>query len=211
MTDFILVDFYYVNVLYKVMSKVNLYDALKSSYGDKKARQQLSNAGYKYDSMLSNRNQQVWYNPNEKKLLYNIAGTHNIKDWGTNTYLALGKLKDTNRYKEAKQTLENAKMKYGNDVTTNITGHSLGGAIAQYVGNKNDKVYTLDKGATIGQKTRSNETAFRTSGDIVSLASSGATRMTTLQNRNKATGFLPLDALKAHKAENIRKEGIQIS
>ena len=193
------------------MSKVNLYDALKSSYGDKKARQQLSNAGYKYDSMLSNRNQQVWYNPNEKKLLYNIAGTHNIKDWGTNTYLALGKLKDTNRYKEAKQTLENAKMKYGNDVTTNITGQSLGGAIAQYVGNKNDKVYTLNKGATIGQKTRSNETAFRTSGDIVSLASSGATRMTTLQNRNKATGFLPLDALKAHKAENIRKEGIQIS
>jgi hypothetical protein len=60
---------------------VNLYDTLKSSYGDKKARQQLANAGYKYDSMLSNHNQQVWYNPNDKKLLYNIAGTHNVKDW----------------------------------------------------------------------------------------------------------------------------------
>jgi len=129
---------------------VNLYDSLKSSYGDKKARQQLSNAGYKYDSMLSNHNQQVWYNPNDKKLLYNIAGTHNIKDVGTDLYLGLGRLKDTNRYKEAKQTLENAKLKYGNDITTNISGHSLGGAIAQYVGNKNDKVYTLDKGATIG-------------------------------------------------------------
>ena len=193
------------------MSNVNLYDALKSSYGNKKARQQLSNAGYKYDSMLSNHNQQVWYNPNDKKLLNNIAGTHNIKDWGTNTYLALGKLKDTNRYKEADRTLREAKQKYGNDITTNITGHSLGGAIAQYVGNKNDKVYTFNKGATIGQKTRSNETAFRTSGDPISILSSGSTRMSTLQNRNKATGFLPLDSLKAHKAENIRKENIQIA
>lgn len=190
---------------------VNLYDALKSSYGDKKARQQLTNAGYQYDSMLSNRNQQVWYNPNDRKLLYNIAGTHNIKDWGTDAYLAVGKLKDTNRYKEAKQTLENAKLKYGKDITTNITGHSLGGAIAQYISNKNDKVYTLDKGATIGQKTRSNENAYRTSGDAVSVLSTGATRMKTLENRNRATGFLPLDTLKAHNVENIRKEGIQIS
>jgi hypothetical protein len=190
---------------------VNLYDALKSSYGDKKARQQLTNAGYQYDSMLSNRNQQVWYNPNDRKLLYNIAGTHNIKDVGTDVYLAVGKLKDTNRYKEAKQTLENAKLKYGRDITTNITGHSLGGAIAQYIGNKNDKVYTLDKGATMGQKTRSNENAYRTSGDAVSVLSTGATRMKTLENRNRATGFLPLDTLKAHNVENIRKEGIQIT
>lgn len=190
---------------------VNLYDALKSSYGDKKARQQLTNAGYQYDSMLSNRNQQVWYNPNDRKLLYNIAGTHNIKDVGTDVYLAVGKLKDTNRYKEAKQTLENAKLKYGKDITTNITGHSLGGAIAQYIGNKNDKVYTLDKGSTIGQKTRSNENAYRTSGDVVSVLSTGATRMKTLENRNRATGFLPFDTLKAHNVENIRKEGIQIT
>jgi hypothetical protein len=190
---------------------VNLYDALKSSYGDKKARQQLTNAGYQYDSMLSNRNQQVWYNPNDRKLLYNIAGTHNIKDWGTDAYLAVGKLKDTNRYKEAKQTLENAKLKYGKDITTNIAAHSLGGAIGQYIAGKNDKVYTLDKGATFGQKTRSNENAYRTSGDIVSLLASGATRMKTLENRNRATGFLPFDTLKAHNVENIRKEGIQIT
>lgn len=190
---------------------VNLYDTLKSSYGDKKARQQLSNAGYKYDSMLSNHNQQVWYNPNDKKLLYNIAGTHNIKDWGTDLYLGVGKLKDTNRYKEAKQTLENAKLKYGNDITTNIAGHSLGASLGSYVAGHNDKVYTLDKGATIGQKTRSNETAFRTSGDVVSVLNSGSKRMITLENRNKATGFLPLDTLKAHRVENIRKEGIQIN
>jgi hypothetical protein len=57
---------------------VNLYDALKSSYGDKKSKDNLSKAGYKYDSFLSNRNQQVWYHPNEKKLMVNVAGTHNL-------------------------------------------------------------------------------------------------------------------------------------
>jgi hypothetical protein len=51
------------------MTQVSLYDALQSSYGDKQSQSKLANAGYKYDSMLSNHNQQVWYNPNEKKLL----------------------------------------------------------------------------------------------------------------------------------------------
>ena len=84
---------------------IKLYDALKSSYGDKQAKDHLTQAGYKYDSMLSNHNQQVWYNPNEKKLLYNVAGTHNLTDWGTDAYLLAGKLKDTNRYKEADSIL----------------------------------------------------------------------------------------------------------
>ncbi len=189
---------------------IKLYDALKSSYGDKKSQQQLKNAGYNYDSMLSNHNQQVWYNPNTKKMLFNVAGTHNLKDWGTDLYLAFGKLKDTNRYKEARNILNEAKRKYGNDIETKISGHSLGGAIAQYVGGKDDKVYTLDKGATIGQKTRSNENAYRTDGDIVSALNANSTRMKTLNNYNKAQGFLPLDILKAHDVNNIKDEGIFI-
>lgn len=71
---------------------INLYDALKSSYGDKRSKEQLRNAGFNYDSMLSNHNQQVWFNPNSKKLLYNVAGTHNLTDWGTDLWLALGGL-----------------------------------------------------------------------------------------------------------------------
>jgi hypothetical protein len=187
---------------------VKLYDALKSSYGDKKSQQQLKNAGYNYDSMLSNHNQQVWYNPNTKKMLFNVAGTHNLKDWGTDLYLAFGKLKDTNRYKEAKNILNEAKRKYGNDIETKISGHSLGGAVSQYIAGKNDKVYTLDKGATIGQKTRSNENAYRTSGDIVSALNANSTRMNTLNNYNKSTGFIPMDILKAHNVENIKNEEI---
>ena len=170
---------------------VKLYDALKSSYGDRQSQDKLKNAGYNYDSMLSNHNQQVWYNPNTKRILFNVAGTHNLKDWGTDLYLAFGELKNTNRYKEARNTLQQAKNKYGNDIKTSVNAHSLGGSIAQYIADKDDKVYTLDKGATIGQKTRSNENAYRTSGDIVSALNANSTRMKTLNNYNKSTWFIP--------------------
>jgi len=194
---------------------VKLYDALKSSYGDRKARDQLKKAGYNYDSMLSNHNQQVWYNPNDKKMMVNIAGTHNLKDWGTDVALAFGKLKSTGRYKQAEKVLKQAKSKYGNDIQTNITGHSLGGSIAQKIGSKkdNDKVIALDSGYTIGQKTRSydgNQQHFRTKGDVVSLLGSNAKNMKTLKNNNIKTGILPYDVLKSHDIENIKNENIFI-
>ncbi len=186
---------------------VNLYDTLKSSYGDKKAKKKIEKQGYIYDKQLSNHNQQVYYNPNDKKLLYNVAGTHNLSDVGTDLYLGLGLLKSTNRYKEAKNNLEKAKSKY-NPTNTTVTGHSLGGSISQYIANKNDNVYTLDKGATIGQKTRSNENAFRTNGDVVSLLNANSTRVKTLSNPNFQTGIVPLDILNSHNVDNIKKSNI---
>ena len=192
---------------------VNLYDSLKSSYGNKKSQENLKRAGYKYDSMLSNHNQQVWYNPNTKKLLYNVAGTHNLSDVGTDVWLAFGGLKNTNRYKEASKILDEAKRKYGNDINTTITGHSLGSTIGQYIANKNDNFYGLDGGYTIGQPTRSNngkQHHFRTSGDVVSLLGANAKHMKTLNNYNKAQGFAPLDALKAHDIDSIKNSGIFI-
>jgi hypothetical protein len=160
-------------------NNISLYDTLKSSYGDKKSKEKLKNAGYNYDSMLSNHNQQVYYNPNENKLLYNVAGTHNLKDVGTDLYLGLGKLKDTNRYKEAKKTLGNAK----NNAQTVISGHSLGASIGNYIGDKNDKKYLYNAGYTIGQKTRSNKgntTNLRTLTDPVSILSLGAKNQKTI-------------------------------
>ena len=186
-----------------------MYDAVQSSYGNKKSKQSIESKGFKFDKSLSNGNQQVYYNPTNKQMLFNVAGTHNLSDWGTDMYLALGKLKDTNRYKEAKNTLAKAKQKY-NPTNTAVTGHSLGGTISQYVANKNDKVFTLDKGATIGQKIRKNENAFRTSGDAVSLLNSNSKRMTTLSNPNMRTSILPLDILNSHSSENIKKSGINI-
>jgi hypothetical protein len=182
-----------------------LYEALKSSYNPKKNN--LGKNGYALDSGLSNGNQQVYYNKDKKKLLYTVTGTHNLKDWATDAYLAFGGLKNTNRYKEADKTLKLAKEKY-NPLNTTVAGHSLGGSIAQYIGSKNDKILTLDKGATIGQKTRKNENAFRSAGDAVSLLNSNATRMKTFENPNFRTGILPLDILQAHNVDNIKNKQI---
>jgi dienelactone hydrolase len=132
-----------------------------------------------------------------------------MADIGTDLYLAVGKLKDTNRYKEADKTLKAAKQKY-NPETTSVAGHSLGGSIASYAASKNDKVTTLDKGATIAQKTRSNEQALRTQGDIVSLLNANSKHMTTLKNPNYRTGVRVYDALNAHNVSNIKDSGILI-
>lgn len=164
-------------------NRLNLHSVLRNSYQPKsKQKKAFVNEGYVYDSDLSNGNNQVYFNPKDKKLLLSVAGTHNLRDVGTDIYLLGGKLKDTNRYKESKSTLEKAKKRYGVDNAT-IAGHSLGGSVSQYIASKNDKVYTLDKGATFGQKSRSNEKAYRTKGDVVSLLNSNSKRMTTLKKK----------------------------
>jgi hypothetical protein len=177
---------------------------LKAGYGDPRAKERLDAAGYKRDGFLSNRNEEVWWNPIEKKLLVNVAGTHNLRDVGTDVALAFGGLKKTSRYKEAGKVLSAAKSKY-QPADVMVTGHSLGGAIVGYVANKNDKVVTLDKAATIGQPIRSNETAYRTPGDLVSLLNVGATRMHTLVNANTVlNSFRPLASHGVGKAEGFR-------
>jgi hypothetical protein len=92
-------------------NKLTLYDTLKASYKPNEEAFKLKRYGYDLDKSLSNDNQQVWYNPKKNKLLYTIAGTHNVQDVGTDIYLGLGKLKDTNRYKEADKTLKTAQEK----------------------------------------------------------------------------------------------------
>ena len=183
-------------------NNLDLYDVIKNSYKDKKKQQDaFIKNGFVFDSGLSNDNEQVYYNPKEKKLVYSVAGTHNIKDWGTDLWLAAGKLKDTNRYKEADQTLRLAKDKYKPaDVT--VAGHSLGGAIAGYIASKNDHVYTLDKGATIGQRVKQNENAYRTSGDVVSLLNANSTHMKTLKN-TVGSGII-----NSHDVDNIKNAAI---
>jgi hypothetical protein len=192
------------------MSKVNLRDVLKNSYADRnKQKNALSKNGFIYDEALSNDNSQTYYNPKENKILYSVTGTHNLKDWGTDLYLATGHLKDTNRYKDADKKLKEAKAKYGGSTTT-VVGHSLGGSIAGYISSKGDDVFTLDKGATVGQPVRNNERAFRSSGDIVSLLNANSKHMTTLKNPNFRTHVMSIDIVKAHDINNISNAGITV-
>ena len=117
-------------------SEPNLYDVVKASYKDKGAQAgALGKYGYVRDNDLSNENQQAYYNPDKKKLIYSITGTHNLADWGTDAYLAAGMIKSTNRYKSADEGLKKAKVKYGVD-SASIYGHSLRGTIGGYIGEK---------------------------------------------------------------------------
>jgi hypothetical protein len=180
-----------------------LHEILKLSYANREKQQQgLKQHGYNYDSRFSNDNHQVYYNPNEQKLLFSVTGTHNLKDWGTNAYLAMGKLKDTDRYKESHKTLREVKDYY-KPKETSITGHSQAGATASYISSPEDKVYTLDKGVTLGQGYRPNEKAYRTSGDLVSILGVRNKNMITLSNKNMFK-----NALTNHNVENISGEKI---
>jgi len=244
---------------------ITLYDSLRVGYipSENKKAQEMRKYGYEIDKGLSNENQQVYYNPTDKKLLYNITGSHNIQDWvNSDLKLALGinknqgkpiiergiesllpnawkkgfdrgyenvfgGFKDTTRYKEADETLKKAKEKY-NTSNVNITGHSLGGRIAQDISKKTDRIHVLDAGQTIGQKVKggSGRNIYRTQGDIVSGASAWSPNVHTLTNPHlskilpavsmitkdpRAIGVAgAIDAYNAHSIENIKKSNIFI-
>jgi hypothetical protein len=188
----------------------SLYNALKSGYKNKEIQsKKLKEDGYIRDDALSSGNHQAYYNPTTKKLKFNVTGTQNFSDVITDGYLALGGLKNTTRYKEADKMLKAAKNKY-NVSSADVTGHSLGGSIAGLISSKNDHVTTLDKGATFGSRIRSNENAYRSSGDVVSLLNSGSKRMTTLKtpNSNILWNGIGGQILKNHDVDNIKNEKI---
>lgn len=187
------------------MSKPNLHEVIKLSYSNKEEQQKgLKHYGYNYDSRFSNDNHQMYYNPNEQKMIFSVTGTHKPSDWITNAYLGVGKLKDTTRYQESDKALKEAKQHY-NPKNVSIIGHSQAGSTASYIAQPNDNVYTLDKGVTIGQGYRNNEKAYRTKNDIVSVLGAFNNNMTTLTNKN-----LFKDPLNAHNVNNIKDEEIFI-
>jgi hypothetical protein len=187
----------------------SLYDALKASYGNEKSQNTLSKFGLKKDPELSNGNESVFVDPIKHKILYSIAGTHNLSDVMSDVWLAGGHLKDTIRFKEADRILKEAKQKYKGYDTT-VTGHSLGGAIAQYVGGENDHIITYNKGVTIGQPNRKNEVSLRTKGDLVSILGSYNNGTNNIENHNPYSGNMVSDVLRAHNLSNIQKEKIFI-
>jgi hypothetical protein len=243
------------------VQRPTLYDTLRVGYlpNEKQQGQEMAKYGYQIDKKLSNDNQQVYYNPETKKLLYNVTGSHSLQDWvNSDLKLALGikknagkpiiergiesllpqswkkgfdrgyenvfgGLKDTTRYKQADETLSLAKAKYA-PAETAITGHSLGARIIQDIAKKDDKVYALDAGSTIGQSVKGgpNRNIYRTAGDVVSATTAWNPAVKTLANPHTSK-ILPalfsadprkiavagaIDSYNAHSIENIRNSKI---
>ena len=204
---------------------ISFFSVLKSGYKDQPKKRL---GKYILDEQLSNDNNQVYYNPKKNKLLYNVTGTHNAKDWITNAKLFNGVgFKESDRYKQSHQGLRKAKEKYVVENAT-VTGHSQGGYTASLISSAGDRVITLDKASVLGGKLRGGEN-YRTSGDLVSALDINRTNMKTLKNPSnnslvKTAGKVALgiltgnpigglvagakDILQSHDVENIKKEQI---
>ena len=184
---------------------VRAYDAMKNSYASQSDQAKFgADQGYVYDSALSNDNQQVYYNPESGKMLYSVAGTHNVSDIGTDFQLMRGKLNDTKRFKQAEDTFTLAKQKYQPKETV-AYGTSLGGAIAS--GLDADRVVSLNKANAIGAKTGKREVAIRTHGDIVSVFGANATHMNTIGGGDL---YNPMTWLNSHGSHNLKGKDLFI-
>lgn len=177
---------------------LQLHEVLKNGYSKHK---KTNINGFKLDKDLSNGNNQVYFNKTNGKLIYNVNGTRNLRDWGTDFISAFGGLKSTNRYKDADKKLQQAKKKYNTNAI--ITGHSLGGGISSLISKKDDKVYTLNKYG-LGNKIKENEEGLRTSGDVVSLLNLNSKHMKTIKSNHS------INPIKAHDVDNIKNQNINI-
>ena len=86
-----------MTIIYIMMNssvpRPSLYDTLRVGYlpSEKQQGQEMSKYGFQIDKGLSNENQQVYYNPESKKLLYNVTGSQSLNDWvNVDAKLALG-------------------------------------------------------------------------------------------------------------------------
>ena len=150
------------------MSSIKLYDVLKAFYDNNK-KSELKQYGFEFQPAYSSGKLQTFFNPDDRILIFSVKGTDpsKISDLRTDVSLAFGRLKQTKRYKDADSMLKKAKAGL-NPKKTVVVGFSLGGAIASGIASSSDKIYTFNKGSTIGSTTRKNEDAYRVQGDLVS-------------------------------------------
>jgi len=180
------------SILENVFMPVRAVKTLASTLN--RIRKTKHNTGFlrEHDKFLAKIAQDVYNAPNDRKMpgyindlsnnevaVYKnndiidvaIRGTINKDDVKTDLLLASGFLKNSARYKRNKQTIYNIINNLG--YISNITGHSLGGALSQAYGDlkelKNTNVVVFNAGAGItGTYGKKRATFYVSDGDIVS-------------------------------------------
>jgi len=188
------------------MSKIKLYDVLKAFYDDGK-KTTLKEAGFNYESSFSSKKLQTFFNPTDKILIFSIRGTDptSFSDLRTDFSLAIGKLRQTKRFKDAANMLKKAK-EYFKPSKTIVTGYSLGGAIASGIAISSDKVYTFNRGSTIGSKVKDNEEAYRVEGDLVSANLTGSSSI----KKDRTLTDIISPSLSAHELDQLKNDDVNI-
>jgi len=200
------------------ITPVELEDLLKASY---KKSTDASTIGKKYnltlDSQLSSPEQKVFIDKKGKPIIaYRGSASSNIKnftrDWLiSDTGILTGTSKYDPRIKRSTDVYDRVVEKYAGK-TPVLIGHSLGGHIAEVVGDHglgNKKVITYNKGTGlggIGKKISNSQTDIRTGGDLISalsLSQNGGKKVTI-----KNTLFP--NPIYAHKPDFIHRLGSDI-
>jgi len=200
------------------ITPTELEDLIKASYKKSTDAEKIAKKyNLKLDSVLSSPEQKVFIDKKGKPIIaYRGSASSNIKNFTRDWLMSdVGILTGTSQYdpriKRSKDVYEKVKEKYVNKTPT-LIGHSLGGHIAELVGESNKdnkKVITYNKGAgigDIGKKINKNQTDIRTGSDLISalsLTQSGGKKI-TIDN----TKFL--NPVYAHKPDFISRIGSKI-
>lgn len=190
---------------------ITLNSVLKAGYGDTTEQNKIANKNFILDKNLSNKNNFVYVNPTEKKIIHNVKGTNpfSFDDIKTDLYLGLGKLKDTNRYKDSNRIINNVRDKY-KDFNITVTGRSLGSSIGQTIANKQKDSFIGLNGYYQPFKPTSSYGGkfqhYRSECDPISVFGANKTNVKTIQNKYNPIGLLPLDGLNAHKVNSINRD-----
>lgn len=161
----------------------------------------------------------VFQKPGTDELVVSARGSKDLRDWKTNATLPFNGLASSDRYKEDKAFVNEALEKYGKDKKVYVTGHSLGGAVAEQL--KKD-IPAIKKGKTYNPAfqgsdffSRNNSAVKREygSGDILGLfgqylpgakvrQSKRSYANETVSAANPVIGKVA-DVVRSHQIENI--------
>ena len=133
-------------------SYVNTANTEKGLKERKKMLDELKAQGYYLDSELSAKEHSVFFNPQTKRVIVGYRGTAlddtstRMKDLKSDFNILIGKTRNDQRFRESDNVFKEVERKYQqkskNKFHIDVTGHSLGGAIAKHV---NDRHSTIDK------------------------------------------------------------------
>jgi hypothetical protein len=185
--------------------RLKLYSAIQigALRNENKQAKALNKFGYMLDRRISDgRQTMVAYNPDQNKVLFLQNGTDpkSEKDIVTDVFLGAGALKETKRYREAKEAYNQAKGKYKNAQFVDI-GYSLGGSLVNYVARPEDKAIIYNAGFSLNQKDRPNVESYRVVGDLLSSLAPRSTQLIepSVPVMERANGLL-----KEHSVEHIK-------
>jgi hypothetical protein len=194
---------YTENEVQTTLTPHELQNLIKASYNDNDNAEIIGNdIDYTLDKELSTPNHKVFIDNKDNDVVVSFAGTYKNEDYISDAALALGLLDHTRRFKDSRSLIENIKFKYKQSPILAI-GDSLGGSIAESVGDKVDRVITHNKGSSffdVGKSIRPNQIDIRHTNDWVSALSKtqhgGKDRITI---DNGKTGFF-----ESHDHNNIK-------